>query len=117
MSFEEFEKFLVDNNICVRSQFYKPLQRIELYFTKKDGFKYIHHINNVNLDGIDVESIGYSYVWTHLTDSAEHDRIIDSLEDAISKYNGADITIDEFKTFLEKNILILAFLLIKISVF
>ena len=112
MTFEDFEKFLVDNDICVRSQFYIPLQKIDLYFTKKDGFKYIHHINNANLIGIDVESIDYSYVWTHLTDSMEHDRIIDALERKLKDYykkrevdasDASDITVDEFKEFLEKN--------------
>lgn len=106
MTIEEFKKFLVDNNICVRSQFYKPLRKIDLYFTKKDGFKYKYTIEDSNLSGIDVESIDYSYVWTYLTDSADHDRIINNLKDEISKYNKSndvDITIDEFKKFLEKN--------------
>lgn len=105
MSVEEFKKFLVDNNICVRSQFYKPLQKIDLYFTKKDGFKYKYTIEDSNLSGIDDESIDYSYVWTYLTDSADHDRIIKRLKHAIYEYNksnDADITIEEFKEFLEK---------------
>ena len=105
MTVEEFEKFLVDNNIWVHFKFHKHLQKIDIYFAKKDGFKYIYTIEDSSLSGIDVKSIDYSYVWTYLTDSAERDRIVNNLKDKISRYNksnDADITIDEFREFLEK---------------
>lgn len=95
MSFEKFEHFLFDNKIGVTFDSLVNIQKIILRFHSKDGFKHVDFIDNVNLEGINIEKLTLPFIWTNLTNSVEHKRIIKNLKRALHKYYGSDMGVVE----------------------